>query len=66
MKTFLGVIGVFSWILAGVMAYQGFSIYNVATTIMQQSLGMQYIMFGGILFIAGIIGLGFSIGNGDK
>ena len=65
MKGFLGAIGIFSWIGSALMCYQGYTIYNQASTIMQQGLGMDYIIYSGVLFLGGLLGLGFSMDSRD-
>jgi len=60
MKNFLGVIGLISLLISGIMLYKGVSIYNGAETIMQQGVGMDFIIYSGIMLIASITGIGFS------
>lgn len=60
MKTFLGVLGFFSLIGSLVALYQWFTIDSTATTIMQQQAGISYLIYSGVMLLAGITGLGFS------
>jgi len=60
MKTFIGFIGLFSLIVSGIMCYTGYTTFNDASTVMQQGVGMQYIIYSGILLLCGICGIGLS------
>ena len=49
------VLGFLSWVVSAIMFFTGFDIYNNATTIMQQGVGMDHFMYSGIMFVAGAI-----------
>lgn len=61
MKTFLGVLGVFSLLGALGTFINGIYIWFNAGSILDQGASMQFLTYSGILLIAGIVGMGFSL-----
>ena len=61
MKVFLGVIGFISWIMAGIVGFTGMDIYTNSSTIMQQGVGMDHLIYSGLLFVAGAVCLSVKI-----
>jgi len=57
MKGLLVFIGVVCFIAAGKICYSGVDIYTDASTIMQQELGMQFILYSGLLLLCGMFGI---------
>jgi len=60
MRNFLGIVGLISMLISGITLIMGIGIYNEAETIMQQAVGMDFVIYSGILLIASITGIGFS------
>jgi len=57
MKGLLVFIGVVCFIAASITGFNGMTVYTSASTIMQQELGMQFIVYSGILLLCGMFGI---------
>lgn len=57
MKKFLSILGIISLIIAGFNLIQWFTIDEAATTVMQQQMAGSYLIYSGIMFLAGLVGL---------
>ncbi len=63
MKTFLGVLGVFSLLGALGTFINGMYVWYNSESILDQGVSMQFLTYSGVLLIAGIVGMGFSLDN---
>ena len=61
MKGFLGAIGVFSMIGSIVSAVNWYTIDSSATTIMQQQVAVNYLVYSGILLLITMVGFGVQL-----
>ena len=61
MKGFLGAVGVFSMIGSIVAAVNWYTIDSAATTIMQQQVAVNYLVYSGILLLITVVGFGVQL-----